>query len=332
MSTVSLVAVGDDTLQVVIDENGVAHVVVARVCEALGVDTDTQRKKLQSIGWAVHRTSLRPVRDSLNREQVTLCIDLDSLPMWLATIDVSKARPEAQAKLQRFQLTARDVLAEHLGMGGRSTSHLARASGGAVGSGGAVVVARAAPVGGVFEQLAAIEQMGGMLQGLLTVARQNAEALAAVSADVARVEGAVVEANARSADVALLVDSMAKKGVHFRESARAIKNATAYVSRRIRAEAPYTNYDWRTIYGAARNELGLARSPASSTSSPSGAPTKKTSPKPIGESIKRADQVLTYARVATKHGISGCDVATINRILNADDDANVVDADTQALQ
>ena len=115
-----------------------------------------------------------------------------------------------------------------------------------------------------------------------------------------------------------------------RESARAIKNAVAHVSRRIKAEAPYTNYDWRTIFGAARNELGLARSPASSTTS--GAATKAPRAKPIGESIKRADQVLTYARVATKHGISGCDVRTINAILNADEDTNVVDAETQALQ
>lgn len=330
MTTVSLVTVGDAALEVV-EHEGAGWVSIRRTCELLGIDADSQRQKLQQKPWA--RLESIAAKDPAGRAQQALFIAEDCFHMWMAGLDHNRVDERVAKRLISFQCEARRVLAQHFAGSGaeqsRAVMSTARPSGGASGSGGAAV-ARAG--GSALEQLAALEQMGQLVTGLLAVARQNAEQLAAVDARVAANEQALVAANARADDAMMLVDRISKKSVTFREDARCIKAAVAHVSRRIRSWCAYSNVHWQTVYGAARDELGLARSPVVNTSAGSGEPVKQKRPKPLGECIKRADQVLTYARVATKHGVTGCDVATINRILNGDDDSNVVDVDTQAIQ
>lgn len=316
---VSFVSVGDTALEVV-EHEGRGWVSVRRACEALGVDPDSQRVRLKASPWAT--TAMITVIDPAGMPRPAFFVDAEAFPMWMATINVSRVDEAAAKRLLVFQCEAKRVLAEHFGVGRRaSTPSLEPARG--------LDVARAA-----VDPRALLQ----MVTGLAAAAEATLQQIDTVRAEVAVVRAEVREevaaANARADAAVLVVDSLKKQGVRFREDARAIKAAVAHISRRIKAEAPFTiSGDWPTIFRAARKELGLHRDSATSTSpTPSGAPVKQRRAKPIGECIKRADQVLTYARVATAHGVSGCDVRTINRILNGDDAANVVDMPTEHLQ
>lgn len=302
-------------LTCVIDDDGVVHVVVARVCDALGLDVEGQRRRLQSLPWAPRKTSLRPVKDSLGRDQATLTVQLDALPMWLATVEANKARPEAFARLVRFQVEARDALAAHFGVGGRDVLPSPRPSGGASGSGATPRTAMSAvPAGAALEQLAAIEHMGNMLSGLLQVARTNAQAIAAVEA---RVE----EATARADDAVAIAARVRNEGAHFREHRRRLDTAVGHITRQVRRFCGQKGVDYREVYSKIRAELGLRRSQ-------DGGPA-------LGKAKLRADQVLRMARLCHNMSINECSVAVIESILNGDDDATragAIDAETQAIQ
>ena len=91
--------------------DGLVHVSVKRVCEALGIDDDAQRVKLQNQPWAATLMIKATAPDGKKYE--AFCIELDSLPMWLATIHAGKVKPEARARLVAFQCEAKRVLADH---------------------------------------------------------------------------------------------------------------------------------------------------------------------------------------------------------------------------
>ncbi len=99
-----------DTLEG-IRRNESVWVVVKRVCEALGVDDEDQRKKLQASGWATPTVITAVAADGKNR--AVTCLELDQLPMWLATIQVSRVRPELREKLIRYQRECGRVLRDH---------------------------------------------------------------------------------------------------------------------------------------------------------------------------------------------------------------------------
>jgi hypothetical protein len=300
---------------VVVEHNGRGWVSVRRACDALGINADGQRVKLKAQPWAT--TEMISVIDPAGMPRPAFFIDAESFPMWMATIDIARVGPNAAKVLLAFQCEAKRVLAEHFGVASRTAMSTARPSGGDGGSGG--IVPR--------DDL-------DLFEGLIAAIRKDRAEIAAVRAEVESTRALVANVVARNADVAAAADLIMRKSTTFRESARAIKAAVAHVSRRIKADAPYTiSGDWQTIFRACRKELGLARDSAlSTTPTTSGAPPTRRRAKPIGECIKRADQVLTYARVATAHGVGGCDVRTINRILNSDDDTNTLDMPTEQMQ
>lgn len=80
-----------------------------RVCEALGIDPDTQRKKLKEKPWAV--TALKAATGPDGKKYETFCISHRSLPLWLATIEPSRTNPAIQEKLVRYQRECAEVLA-----------------------------------------------------------------------------------------------------------------------------------------------------------------------------------------------------------------------------
>jgi hypothetical protein len=53
------------------------------------------------------------VHDVSGRQQEAFLIDLDTLPMWLATIDVSRVAEGVRPKLIRFQKECVQVLLDH---------------------------------------------------------------------------------------------------------------------------------------------------------------------------------------------------------------------------
>lgn len=113
-----------DAIDVQKDGNEV-FVSVKRVCEALGVDYPTQLSKLKEKEWAV--VGLCPTTGTDGKSYQMTMLHLDSLPLWLATIDAGRVAEDARPKLLRYQKECARVLADHF-LGRRSQSPHLRGS------------------------------------------------------------------------------------------------------------------------------------------------------------------------------------------------------------
>lgn len=98
-----------DTLEAVQTGDGKIMVSIKRVCESLGIDVEGQRKKLATCEWATTEFISAVAQDGKQRRLAM--IDLESLPMWLATITASKVKAAVRPKLLQFQREAHKVLA-----------------------------------------------------------------------------------------------------------------------------------------------------------------------------------------------------------------------------
>lgn len=99
-----------DTLEALQDEGGV-WVAVRRVADVLGLDADTQAKKLRGKAWAT--TALKTVVAEDGKIRQAFCIHLDSVAMWLATIETSRVAESLRPKLERYQIECARVLRDH---------------------------------------------------------------------------------------------------------------------------------------------------------------------------------------------------------------------------
>lgn len=106
-----------DELECVRDERGVG-VSLRRACENIGIDYSTQLAKLRSKHWAVVGQSPMTAGDGKTYDVVT--ISLESLPMWLATIDADRVAEEVRPKIELYQKECAKVLRDHFF--GRATS------------------------------------------------------------------------------------------------------------------------------------------------------------------------------------------------------------------
>lgn len=84
---------------------------IRRVCEDLGIQPADQIEKLQKKPWAV--VGLIPMTGPDSKRYETSCLHLDCLPMWLATIHLSRVNAAAGPRLLRFQIDAARVLRDH---------------------------------------------------------------------------------------------------------------------------------------------------------------------------------------------------------------------------
>lgn len=101
---------GDD-LQVIPAE-GTITIVIRRFCEALGLAFWPQLRKLKSDPSISVTMMVMQVSGDDQRREVA-CLDLRSLPLWLATIHPSKVAPELREKLVAYKREAAESLAEH---------------------------------------------------------------------------------------------------------------------------------------------------------------------------------------------------------------------------
>lgn len=81
------------------------------LCDRLGVDADTQARKLRGKPWATTVIITAVADDGKVREMVA--IPLRAVPLWLATIHPAKVAPSARPMLEAFQAEACDVLYRH---------------------------------------------------------------------------------------------------------------------------------------------------------------------------------------------------------------------------
>lgn len=87
------------------------YVSVRRACEHLGIDYPTQTVKLKLQQWAC--VGLIPIHDTTGRKQEAFMLHLDSVPMWLATIDAGRVNESARPLLIAYQKEAAKVLRDH---------------------------------------------------------------------------------------------------------------------------------------------------------------------------------------------------------------------------
>ncbi len=87
------------------------RVVLKPLCDALGLSAASQIARLEKVGWATPHRMTAVGADGKTREMLTL--DLDSLPMWLATIQVTRVSKGLQAKLLLYQRGCAKVLRDH---------------------------------------------------------------------------------------------------------------------------------------------------------------------------------------------------------------------------
>lgn len=89
-----------DVIDAVQDDRGV-WVPLRRLCENLGINEEGQRQRLRRKVWA--KTDLVRAMDSTGRRVEVFCLHLDYLPLWLATIQVSRVREGSLAKVRLYQ-------------------------------------------------------------------------------------------------------------------------------------------------------------------------------------------------------------------------------------
>jgi len=111
MSDIVKVPFRDGHIEAIGDDNGKVHVVIKRVCETIGVAFQAQLTKLKAKPWATVTMIVTVAEDGRKRE--VACIALESLPMWMATIEPSKVAPEVRPILEAFQCEAHDVLRDY---------------------------------------------------------------------------------------------------------------------------------------------------------------------------------------------------------------------------
>lgn len=91
--------------------DGQHYVALRPMCDALGIDDHSQRTKLKGKSWATGVIITLVAEDGKSRAMY--CLSLDSVPMWLATIEPSKVKPDSREKLERYQLECARVLRDH---------------------------------------------------------------------------------------------------------------------------------------------------------------------------------------------------------------------------
>lgn len=116
--TVKQVDLFGDTIMAAQDKNGNIWAGVKWFCEGLGLSegqTKSERKKIQEDMVLSEGTKFHPLGNS-NAGKDVLCLNIDFIPLWLAKISITPSmkenNPELVDKLVKYQLKAKDVLAE----------------------------------------------------------------------------------------------------------------------------------------------------------------------------------------------------------------------------
>ena len=84
---------------------------IRRVCRCIGLSFRSQLRKLENSSWAGVVILTTP--DRQGKPQPHAMIDIESLPIWMATINARKVAEEVRPKIELFQREAKKVLADH---------------------------------------------------------------------------------------------------------------------------------------------------------------------------------------------------------------------------
>ena len=108
----------EDELTAVRADDGRVYVAITQMCNALGLDAPTQRRRIQNhdvLNEGYQRGCLKTPPSADGRgggEQEASLLRVDLVPLWLAGVRLSRVRDEIRDKLKRFQQEAAAVLWE----------------------------------------------------------------------------------------------------------------------------------------------------------------------------------------------------------------------------
>lgn len=102
---------GVDIVTVVRD--GEVFVPIKPVCDAIGIDVDAQRNKLNADEFFNSVTAIITATGADGKRYEMYCIRLRDVYGWLATINPGKVAPEAREAVARYRRECYDVLYEH---------------------------------------------------------------------------------------------------------------------------------------------------------------------------------------------------------------------------
>jgi P22_AR N-terminal domain len=95
--------------------NGAPFVAIRPICEALGLDWSSQRKRINRDP-ELKQGAVVMTTPSTGGTQKTVCLPLDRLNGWLFGVDVARVREELRERLNWYRRECFEVLARHFGL------------------------------------------------------------------------------------------------------------------------------------------------------------------------------------------------------------------------
>jgi hypothetical protein len=95
---------------------GKPMVALKPMCDAIGIDDRSQRRKLQAKSWATGVITTSVAEDGKSREMYM--VDRRTMTMWLATLDENRVNEDARPTVVAFQNEAADALDAYFHEGG----------------------------------------------------------------------------------------------------------------------------------------------------------------------------------------------------------------------
>lgn len=110
-TTKTIAKVNNVSIQMI--DNGEKRVAIKPICEALGIDVDSQRKKINSDEFLNSVTVLSTATGSDGKAYEMLTIPYKYIFGWLFTINPKNVKPEAQEAVMKYRMECYDVLYNH---------------------------------------------------------------------------------------------------------------------------------------------------------------------------------------------------------------------------
>jgi len=112
METKTIARINDTTIQVV-NDNGTQLIPVRPICEALGIEFEPQRRKINEDEFLSSVATLEASTGSDGKTYEMVCIPLKYVFGWLFTINPKNVKEEARESVAKYRAKCYDVLYEH---------------------------------------------------------------------------------------------------------------------------------------------------------------------------------------------------------------------------
>lgn len=98
---------------ITVDRDGEVFVPIKPVCDAIGIDVDAQRNKLNADEFFNSVTAIITATGADGKRYEMYCIRLRDVYGWLATINPGKVAPEAREAVARYRRECYDEIYEY---------------------------------------------------------------------------------------------------------------------------------------------------------------------------------------------------------------------------